>query len=96
VLSAPDPDLDGAVLSDRAFALRFTAAGADRLLLVNLGLTLAVASVPEPLIAPPGAAWRLVWSSEHPRYGGHGTPVPFTRERLAIPAHASIFLEPEP
>jgi maltooligosyltrehalose trehalohydrolase len=96
VLSAPDPDLDGAVLSDRAFALRFTAAGADRLLLVNLGLTLAAASVPEPLIAPPGAAWRLVWSSEHPRYGGHGTPVPFTRERLAIPAHASIFLEPEP
>jgi maltooligosyltrehalose trehalohydrolase len=97
VLSAPAPELDGAVLSDRAFALRFAAGDAERLLLVNLGPTFVGVSVPEPLLAPPaGTGWKLVWSSEHPRYGGHGTPPPFTRVRLAIPAHAAILLEPDP
>jgi maltooligosyltrehalose trehalohydrolase len=69
---------------------------ADRLLLVNLGPTLAQASVPEPLIAPPrGARWRLLWSSEAPAYGGHGTPAPFGPERLALPARSAILLAPE-
>jgi maltooligosyltrehalose trehalohydrolase len=85
------------VLSDRAFVLRFAAAGAERLLLVNLGPTFAGISIPEPLLAPPaGTGWRLAWSSEHPRYGGHGTPEPFTRVRLKIPAHAAILVEPDP
>ena len=96
----PRPEaLDGAVLSDRAFALRYLRPdpARDRLLLVNLGPTFARPAVPEPLIAPPaGTAWRLLWSSEDPRYGGHGTPPPFDGERLAIPARSALVLAPEP
>jgi maltooligosyltrehalose trehalohydrolase len=91
--------VDGAVLSEQAFALRFQQPDPmrDRLLLVNLGPTLTRASVPEPLIAPPrGAAWRLLWSSEDPGYGGHGTPAPFGRERFHAPARSAIVLAPEP
>ncbi|HEU4731032.1 MAG TPA: malto-oligosyltrehalose trehalohydrolase [Kofleriaceae bacterium] len=96
----PRPDaLDGAVLSAGAFAVRYQQDDPlrDRLLLVNLGATFLGASVPEPLVAPPrGAGWRLLWSSEDPRYGGHGTPEPCSRERLAIPGRAAIVLAPEP
>jgi maltooligosyltrehalose trehalohydrolase len=91
--------LDGAILSDRAFALRYQQDDPlrDRLVLVNLGPTFAAPVVPEPLVAPPhGAGWRVIWSSEDPRYGGHGTPRPFDRVRLAIPARATVVLAPEP
>jgi maltooligosyltrehalose trehalohydrolase len=95
----PRPDaLDGAVLGDRALALRYEQPDPmrDRLLIVNLGPTLAQASVPEPLIAPPrGAAWRLIWSSEDPAYGGHGTPPPLDLERLYVPARSALLLAPE-
>ena len=68
----------------------------DRLLLVNLGATFQQASVPEPRIAPPrGMRWRLIWSSEDPRYGGHGTPPPFTEQGLAIPGRAALAFAPE-
>lgn len=91
--------LDGAVLSDRAFLLRYMQddPANDRLLLVNLGPTYAQAVVPEPLIAPPrDHGWRLAWSSEDPAYGGHGTPPPFTRQRLSIPARSAVLLAPDP
>jgi maltooligosyltrehalose trehalohydrolase len=95
----PRPDaLDGAVLGAQTLALRYQQPDPmrDRLLLVNLGPTFVEAVVPEPLIAPPrGAVWRLLWSSEDPAYGGHGTPVPFGRERLHIPARSAIVLFPE-
>lgn len=93
----PRPEaIDGAVLSDHAFVLRHVRGGADRLLLVNLGPTFRKASVPEPLIAPPAKArWRLAWSSEDPRYGGHGTPPPLSENGLAIPAHAALLLVAE-
>ena len=66
--------VDGAVLGDHAFVLRFFApVGADRLLLVNLGIDTILGAVPEPLLAPPPAmTWQLLWSSENPRYGGAG------------------------
>jgi maltooligosyltrehalose trehalohydrolase len=96
----PRPEaLDGAVLSEQAFVMRYLQDDPlrDRLLLVNLGPTFARPAVPEPLLAPPdGAGWRVVWSSEDPRYGGHGTPPPFDRVRLAIPARSAIVLAPEP
>jgi maltooligosyltrehalose trehalohydrolase len=89
--------LDGAVLSDRAFVVRYfqdDPAG-DRLLLVNLGATYAQPAHPEPLLAAPdGMIWRPMWSSEDPRYGGHGTPEPFNRVRLAIPARSAVVLAP--
>ncbi|TMQ09374.1 MAG: malto-oligosyltrehalose trehalohydrolase [Deltaproteobacteria bacterium] len=96
----PRPDaVDGAVLTDRAFVLRYQQPDPerDRLLLINLGATFTQPGVAEPLVAPPdGAGWRVVWSSEDPRYGGHGTPAPFDRARIAIPAHAAMVLAPAP
>ena len=66
--------VDGAVLSDDAFVLRFFDER-DALLLVNLGHDLHLSALPEPLLAPPeGEPWQLVWSSESPEYGGAGTP----------------------
>jgi len=68
--------VDGAVLGEEAFVLRFFGgAEDDRLLLVNLGSDLKLESVAEPLLAPPrNATWKLQWSSEAPEYGGNGTP----------------------
>ncbi|CAN5689913.1 hypothetical protein BH11MYX3_BH11MYX3_30120 [soil metagenome] len=95
----PRPEaMDGAVLGDSVFVLRFfqdDPAG-DRLVLVNLAATFCRDGIPEPLIAPPlGHGWRTLWSSEDPRYGGHGTPRPFTHERTSIPAHSVVVLAPE-
>ena len=48
----------------------------DRLLVVNLADD-HLSPMNEPLMAPPrGGQWTLLWSSEHPQYGGGGT-VPF-------------------
>lgn len=72
----PPPDrIDGAVLGEEAFLIRYLREdGDDRLLLVNFGRDLALDVAPEPLLAPPlGARWALVWSSESPEYGGAGT-----------------------
>jgi maltooligosyltrehalose trehalohydrolase len=68
--------VDGAVLSDSAFVLRFFGEdGDDRLLVVNLGRALHLDPAPEPLLAPPAEKrWQTLWSSEHPKYGGLGTP----------------------
>ena len=92
---------DGAVLGDEAFCLRYTGespdGAEDRLLLVNLGRTLRGGAIAEPLVAPPaGAVWELAWSSDHPRYGGHGTPPPFTHDGLHLPAHAAVLVAPRP
>lgn len=89
--------LDGAVLAPEAFVLRFFGAnGDDRLLLVNLGRRLPLSPAPEPLLAPPGgAAWRLLWSSEHPDYGGGGTPRPLPGRPWPLPAHSALVLAPE-
>lgn len=96
--AAPDA-VDAAALDADALVVRYhgDTGFADRLLLVNLGPTFHRAAVAEPLVAPPaGTGWRLAWSSEDPRYGGHGTPPPFTRERLSIPAHAAVVCVPDP
>lgn len=89
--------VDGAVLGDEAFVLRFFGgSGDDRLLLVNLGRDLALAAAPEPLLAPPeNCRWRLIWSSDHPRYGGCGTAQPETGTGWLIPGHAALALAPE-
>jgi maltooligosyltrehalose trehalohydrolase len=68
--------IDGAALTDDAWMLRFfSQSGTDRLLIVNLGRDLLLGPAPEPLLAPiEGQAWRLLWSSEAPVYGGSGGP----------------------
>jgi maltooligosyltrehalose trehalohydrolase len=66
------------------------------LLLVNLGRALRLAPAPEPLLAPPpGRAWRLLWSSDDPRYGGDGTgPVQPESEGCQLPGEAALLLRP--
>jgi maltooligosyltrehalose trehalohydrolase len=88
--------VDGAVLGEQAFALRFFGDdGDDRLLLVNLGRDLHLDPAPEPLLAPPeGKAWEVLWSSEDPRYGGCGTPPLDTKENWRIPGEAAVALQP--
>jgi maltooligosyltrehalose trehalohydrolase len=89
---------DGAVVGPEAFVLRFFADdGADRLLVVNLGRDLRLDPAPEPLLAPPeGARWRVLWSSEDPRYGGGGTPALDTVDNWRVPGHAAVALAPAP
>ena len=89
--------VEGSVLGPEAFALRWLApGGADRLLLVNLGADLSRGSLADPLVAPPqGRRWAVAWSSEHPRYGGAGTPAPFHDAGVRIAGHAAVLLAPE-
>jgi maltooligosyltrehalose trehalohydrolase len=88
--------VDGAVLGSEALGLRFFGEkGDDRLLLLNLGRDLQLDPVPEPLLAPPeGREWELLWSSEHPDYGGTGTPLLETDSGWHIPGHAAVVLRP--
>lgn len=88
--------MHGAVLGPEAFLLRLLDdAGDDRLMLVNLGATLPLYPMPEPLLAPPaGARWKLLWHSEHPRYGGSGMREPDGEHSWTLPAHALAVLAP--
>ncbi len=88
--------MDGAVLSDEAFVLRFFGErNDDRLLLVNLGGDLSLEPAPEPLLAPPDDCfWRLEWSSENPDYGGAGTAPADGLGESKVPGHAALLLRP--
>jgi maltooligosyltrehalose trehalohydrolase len=89
--------VDGAVLGDAAFVLRyFDGGGRDRLLVVNLGRELTLDPAPEPLLDPPaGARWQVRWSSEDPRYGGIGTPAVEGDEGWHFPGESAVVLRPE-
>jgi maltooligosyltrehalose trehalohydrolase len=85
--------LDGAVLGPHAFLLRFSIESGDRLLLVNLGADHDLPVVPEPLLAPPArAAWRLLWSSEDPAYGGRGRISPEIDGHWRVPGRGAVVL----
>ncbi len=87
--------LHGAVLGPEALLLRVFCERGDRVLLMNLGGDQQLSPAPEPLLAPPDErGWRLLWSSEDPRYGGHGTPVPERAHNWSIPGHALLVLAP--
>jgi maltooligosyltrehalose trehalohydrolase len=90
--------VDGAILSPLAFALRYeSAVGSDeRLLVVNFGTDVVAASFPEPLLAPPDGfrGWTVRWSSEHPDYGGLGTPEVVAEGGWHIPGHSATLLRP--
>jgi maltooligosyltrehalose trehalohydrolase len=97
VFGAPRPGgVDGAVLGEAAFVLRyFGKAGDDRLLLVNLGRDLHLHVAPEPLLAPPeGKQWQVLWSSEMPCYGGGALPPLESEEMWKIPGEAAVVLVP--
>ncbi len=88
--------VDGAVLGEAAFVLRYFAEdGQDRILVVNLGRDLRLDPAPEPLLAPPaGKTWDILWSSDDPRYGGNGTAPLDTEENWLIPGEATVVLQP--
>jgi maltooligosyltrehalose trehalohydrolase len=94
VLGHRGSGLDGAVLGPEAFCLRFFGPdGDDRLLLVNLGRTEILHAAPEPLLAPPdGRRWTLLWSSEHPAYGGEGMPPIAPDQPWKLFGHAALLL----
>jgi maltooligosyltrehalose trehalohydrolase len=87
----------GAVLSSDAFVLRYFGDDHDdRLVLVNLGRDLPFNPAPEPLLAPPeNGNWRILWSSESPRYGGNGTPEIDGEMKWRILGRATVVLAPE-
>jgi maltooligosyltrehalose trehalohydrolase len=89
-----DADLDGAVLNDDAFVVRyFGGADGDRLLIVNCGAQLSLTVVNESLLAPPsGARWRVVWSSEEAVYGGAGTAQIEHGTGWTLPGRAAVAL----
>jgi maltooligosyltrehalose trehalohydrolase len=89
--------IDGAVIGEHAWLLRFFAEGADRLLIVNLGRDMTSAPMPEPLMAPlEDQAWKVLWSSEAPLYGGSGTPPLYRDGNLHIPGESALVLGPGP
>ncbi|VTR93475.1 malto-oligosyltrehalose trehalohydrolase : Malto-oligosyltrehalose trehalohydrolase OS=Desulfovibrio sp. FW1012B GN=DFW101_2128 PE=3 SV=1: CBM_48: Alpha-amylase: DUF3459 [Gemmata massiliana] len=91
--------MDGAILGPEAFVLRFFVPGdQDRLLVVNLGRDLHLDPAPEPLLAPPEAHshWYPIWSSEDPKYGGHGTAPLDTDDNWWVPGEAAVVLAARP
>ena len=85
--------VDGAVLSGEAFVLRYFRGAGDRLLLVNLGRDLVFNPSPEPLLAPPeGARWKVLWSSEDPRYGGSGTGAIESGDGWRLPGQSTVVM----
>lgn len=99
VLGGPDRiGVDGSVLSGEAFLLRFfEPESADRLLFVNFGFDLTRRSLPDPLSAPPaGHRWEMIWSSEHPDYGGGGTAPVEKPDGWYLPGQSAVLMKAVP
>jgi maltooligosyltrehalose trehalohydrolase len=90
--------VDGAVIGEQAFVLRFfvDTSADERLLLINLGQELNRPSLAEPLVAPPvGFEWLMHWSSNDPKYGGSGTRDLWPDGSWSIPPECAIVVRPE-
>jgi maltooligosyltrehalose trehalohydrolase len=89
--------IDGAVLSQDAWVIRFFGVnpGDDRLLLVNLSRDLHLVPAPEPLLAPPkDCIWDAMWFSDDPHYGGMGMP-PWPRKgNWYLQGESAVVLHP--
>jgi maltooligosyltrehalose trehalohydrolase len=89
--------IDGAVLDQDSFVIRFFSEGhqSDRLLLVNLGIESILSPLPEPLLAPPPQReWNILWSSEHPKYGGTGVAPLISEPGWRLPGYTALVLTP--
>jgi maltooligosyltrehalose trehalohydrolase len=91
--------VDGAVLGQHAFCLRwFADDGQDRLLVVNFGRDLHLQTCPEPLLAPPARChWHVALHTDSPAYGGSGGQQPDTPHAgWRVCGEAAVLLAPEP
>ena len=89
--------LMGATLGERTMVLRYLGANreTDRLLIVNLGPDMNVASAAQPLVAPPAAhEWSLLWCSEDRVYGGSGAALSTPPAQLTATGHATSVFAP--
>lgn len=89
--------IDGAVLSQDAWVIRFFGEnlGDDRLLLVNLSRDLHLVPAPEPLLAPPKeCVWDAMWCSDDPRYGGMGMPRWPLKGNWYLQGESAVVLQP--
>lgn len=89
--------IDGAVLSNDAFLLRYFGENlGDRVLLINFGCDLYFAPAPEPLlVAGLDKEFEIMWSSEGVIYGGAGTP-PINIPSWKLLGHSAIVLKTIP
>jgi maltooligosyltrehalose trehalohydrolase len=96
IRQAAESPLDGAVLGESAFVLRFFGSEeGDRLVVVNFGRDLNLTPAPEPLLAPgPDGPWETYWSSDAPDYGGSGTPPLDSDRGWRIPGASTVLLGP--
>jgi len=99
LIARQDRQLDGAILNDEAFVLRFFSENhsQDLLLTINLGSDLVFNPSPEPLLAPPSDThWVASWSSEALRYGGQGIGPLDSEQGWILPGHSAVLLRPRP
>ena len=90
--------VDGAVLGENSFVLRYFGQPNDeRLLVVNLGAEQPLVPAAEPLLAPPfGFEWEVIWSSDDQRYDGPGVAKPSSDDGWSLPGEATIALRAIP
>jgi maltooligosyltrehalose trehalohydrolase len=85
--------IDGAVLTEQAFVLRWLDSRPALLLAVNLGTERFQITGSEPLLAcDPDEEWAVLWSSEHPDYGGGGVVSPVDSEGWSLPGMTAVLL----
>jgi maltooligosyltrehalose trehalohydrolase len=86
--------IDGAVLGEASFVLRYFSDNKDdRLLLVNLGERQILNPTPEPLLAPPPArSWGMLWTTDSRHYGGTGAVATAIEKQWILPAESALVL----
>jgi maltooligosyltrehalose trehalohydrolase len=71
-LGTPDVVIESSAPTEDVVLLRYRSRLGERLLVANLGADF-LSPMNDPLLAPSrGHRWDLIWSSEHPDYGGVG------------------------
>jgi maltooligosyltrehalose trehalohydrolase len=95
IASQGEYGVDGAVIGDNAFILRyFSKNNSDRLIVINFGRDIHLNPAPEPLLAPStGCLWEIIFSTEDLKYGGIGTAPLDTENNWMIPGHSGVVLK---
>jgi maltooligosyltrehalose trehalohydrolase len=96
-LTSDSRRFEAAVLTDHALVLRYFGNDEDLLLIVNLGPDYDLVPAPEPLLAPRSSAgWKIMWSTEEPRYGGSGVAEGWSDARgWHLPGYCALLFKAE-